>query len=256
MPAVRSRLRCDLEWRTTLLTLLLLPLLLGLGVWQLQRAGEKRQLATKFAAQQAAQPAALQRLWGSAAAELAYRPVTVQGRFDSDRYLLLDNRLRQGRFGYEVLALFHLSDSPRSVLVNRGWVAGDPARRSLPAIHQPQGERRLQANVYVAPGAPYRLAAPSLEGTWPLVVQQLDMSLLSPLLEQRLDRELFPHSLRLAASDPAGLETGWPLLNISPAKHTAYAVQWFSMAAVLLLIFIARSTNIWQLLRGRDIGEN
>jgi surfeit locus 1 family protein len=87
------------------------------------------------------------------------------------------------------------------------------------------------------------------------VLQALDMAAVRPVLESRLGRELFPWSLRLAEGDRAAFEAGWPLANASPAKHTAYAVQWFSMAAALVLVFLLRSSNLWQLLRGPTSGE-
>jgi len=43
------KLTLDLEWRTVALTALLLPLLIGLGFWQLDREQEKRALAERFA---------------------------------------------------------------------------------------------------------------------------------------------------------------------------------------------------------------
>lgn len=250
------RLQFDLEWRTTVFTLVLLPILVGLGFWQLQRAEEKRALTASFSQRQAAEPVALGSLWRATAGELAYRPVTVTGRFDPRHYLLLDNRVRRGRFGYEVLSVLNIAGGDRSVLVNRGWVAGDPARRSLPEVEQPKGEHTVEATAYVAPGDPYLLAEQALEGEWPIVIQALEMDKLEPLLEQRLGGDLFPWSLRLSEGDDAALEAGWPLVNASPAKHTGYAVQWFSMAAVLLLVFLLRSSNLWQLLRGKPTGEN
>lgn len=254
-PAPARRLRLDFEWRTTVLTLVLLPVLVGLGFWQLQRAGEKQALAEAYAQRQRAQPVGLQALWQASPAELAYRRVEVSGSFDPQRYLLLDNRIRDGRFGYEVIALLRLSGSDRSVLVNRGWVAGDPSRRTLPRLEQPAGSHTLTAEVYVAPGDPYVLGEQPLEGSWPLVLQALEMDKLEPALEQRLQTDLFSRSLRVMPGDPVALEAGWPLVNVSPAKHTGYAVQWFSMAAALVVVFILRSSNLWPLLRGRSTGE-
>ena len=48
-----AQLEFDFEWRITLFTLVLLPLLISLGFWQLQRAEEKAQLAAAFELQQA-----------------------------------------------------------------------------------------------------------------------------------------------------------------------------------------------------------
>lgn len=253
---MRGPLRLDLEWRTTLLTLVLLPLLVSLGFWQLHRADEKQALAEAFAARQAAPPAPLQSLWQAPGAELGFRLVTVTGRFDPAHYLLLDNRVRDGRFGYEVVAVLDIAGSDRSVLVNRGWVPGDPGRRTLPEIEQPTGEVTLRASIYVPPGDPYLLGEQALDGSWPLVLQALEMGKLEGALQQRLGRDFFAWSLRLADDDPSALTAGWAAVNVKPARHTGYAVQWFTMAAVLLLVFLLRSSNLWQLLRGRNQQES
>lgn len=250
-----ARLQFDLEWRTTVLTLVLLPVLVGLGFWQLQRAEDKRAIAAVFEQRRTAEPVELEALWGAPVDELAFRAVTVTGGFDPERYLLLDNRIREGQFGYEVVAVLAIAGSDRAVLVNRGWVPGDPARRTLPRVEQPAGQQTLSASVYVAPGKAYLLGEQALDGDWPLVLQALEMDKLVPVLESRLGQTLYPRTLRLAPEDPAALQAGWPPLNVSPAKHTGYAVQWFCMAAVLLLVFLLRSSNLWQLLRRRT-GEN
>lgn len=251
----RRALRFDLEWRTTALTLVLLPLLVGLGFWQLQRAGEKQALAAVFAERRAGPAAPLESLWRAPEDQLRYRPVTVRGRYDPERYLLLDNRIRDGRFGYEVVSLLRVDGGERAVLVNRGWVPGDPARRALPRVETPAGEVALAGSVYVPPGEPYLLGEQSLEGGWPLVLQALEMERLEQTLEQRLGLDLFPWSLRLAADDTTALAAGWETVNVSPAKHRAYAAQWFAMAGALLLVFLLRSSNLWQLLRSRDNPE-
>ena len=42
----------------------------------------------------------------------------------------------------------------------------------------------------------------------------------------------------------------WQIVNVSPEKHTGYAVQWFVMAVVLGIFYILRSSNLWQLVVG------
>jgi len=249
-------LHLQLEWRLTLFTLVLLPVLLSLGAWQLQRAEQKRELATRYEARQQGEPLALSALPANASPEsLAYQRVRLQGRYVPGEYLLQDNRVQQGRFGYEVIALFALSEGGYA-LVNRGWIEGDPARRTLPVPGSVSGEHALEGELYVPPDPPYLLAEQPLPlDAWPQVIQALQMEHLAPPLAERLGAPVFPHSVRLAAGGPGALRIDWPLINVSPQKHEAYAVQWFAMAFALALLYLLRSTNLWLLLRARQ-GDN
>ena len=63
--------RFDFEWRITLFTMLVLPLLVGLGVWQLQRAQEKASVEASWEARQNQAPLILGPLWDEPAETLA-----------------------------------------------------------------------------------------------------------------------------------------------------------------------------------------
>ncbi len=63
MSSLKPGLRFDLEWRITLFTLVMVPLMVSLGFWQLQRAQEKAHLAAAFEERQQQAPAPLSRLW-------------------------------------------------------------------------------------------------------------------------------------------------------------------------------------------------
>lgn len=245
-------LEFDIEWRTAALTAILLPLLIALGFWQLDREAEKRALESRYASRSGLAPAPLFEL-PEAPAELAYRPVLLRGEFVRDEYLLLDNRLRDGRFGYEVIALFRLEDAPGYALVNRGWVAGDSARRSLPRVETPAPGAVIEGQVYLPPDAPFLLAEQELAvDGWPRVIQAVEMDKLAPALAERLGAPVYPHLIRLNPGEASALAADWPVVNLSPQTHRGYAVQWFTMAAVLVLFFVLRSSNLWSLLRHRS----
>ena len=99
---------------------LLAPLFAGLGYWQLQRAAEKEAV---LAAREHAQSAATLRLIGDEDANaLHLREVSAACRADAERQFLLDNRVYEGRVGYEVLLPCQLA-SGSVVLINRGWIS-------------------------------------------------------------------------------------------------------------------------------------
>ena len=241
-------LRLDLEWRISLLTLVLLPALVLLGFWQLQRADEKATLATTWEMRRHQPAVPLTALDQHLPAALAYTPVELTGRFLQGRYFLLDNRINGGRFGYEVLALFEQRDPDLIVLVNRGWVAGDSVREILPEIPPVVGNVQITGHVYVSPGSPYLLAEQVLGPGWPKRIQAVEMNKLSPAVEASTGAGVYPFPVRINEAEPGALTVDWKIVNVSPEKHRGYAVQWFTMAAVLGLFFVFRSSNLWQLL--------
>jgi len=248
-------LRFSFEWRLTLLTLTLIPLLLSLGFWQLERADEKRLLAQRYQERAGLPPLSaqeLQDLLNTTPRErwfelIADRSIFVDGRIDPDRYVLIDNQTRNGQFGYDVVVF--VETNTLWVPVNLGWMAGDPARRTLPQPRLRDGSRQVSGRVYLPSSAPYMLVDPAPVTSLPSVVQRLqtDMIDADALFDSR--RQLLPVEIRIKGNDPLALQADWPVVNQSPAKHTGYAVQWFTMCAVLLLAFIFGSSNLWSLVR-------
>ena len=236
------------EWRITLFTAVMVALMVWLGLWQLQRAEEKAALATAFTQRQAQRPALLSALWDEPPAALAYVPVRLTGTFLQDEYFLLDNRISGGRFGYEVLGILQLDDDSGTVLVNRGWIAGDPSRRELPEVPRVAGQVNLTGHVYVAPGAPYLLAEQQLQAGWPKRIQAVEMDKLKPPIMAVTPGTVFPYPVRIDADGTGALRVDWKVVNVSPQKHQGYALQWFTMAAVLFVFYVLRCSNLWQLL--------
>ena len=244
-------LKLDLEWRISLVTALLLPGLLLLGFWQLQRADEKTALASAWELRAQQHPAQLEDLDWHKPQSLAYVPVELRGSFSPDKYFLLDNRIHDGRFGYEVLSLFEPESGGGPVLVNRGWVPGDPGRLSLPEPTPVSGEVRITGHIYVAPGKPYLLMEQVLEPGWPKRIQAVEMDKILVEIGDSPGGRVFPYPVRIDTAQPGALTVDWKIINVSPEKHTGYAFQWFTLAAVLGLFYILRNSNLWQLISGK-----
>jgi surfeit locus 1 family protein len=223
----------------SLAMLAIVPLMMWLGSWQLDRAHWKQSLVDRHIAS-ASQPAvALDTLGGDLAAA-RYRKVHVAGRYDIEHQLLLDNRMYDGHPGYEVLTPLRLADG-RELLVNRGWVPAVPDRSVLPAVAGPAGAVTLTASIDLPPEKTFRLADVEESGAgWPRVIQQL----VPAQLETLLGKPLLPVILLLDAHDQNGFVRDWkPVYGVTPDKHRAYAMQWFTLALVLLIIYFSVNTK-------------
>ncbi|MDR6710765.1 cytochrome oxidase assembly protein ShyY1 [Pseudomonas hunanensis] len=214
----------------TLVVLALLPGLIALGCWQLRRADEKRALLDSYAERSVEAPqtvAHLQQL-----PDPAFYRVQLYGHFDSEHSLLLDNRLRDGQVGVELLQPFLDQSSGLWLLVNRGWLPW-PDRRVPVRFDTPVQALALQASVYVAPGSAFQLHPDPVGGHWPQLLTAIDVG---PLW-QRLGRQGFAHELRLEPG-PASYGLAWPVVAMGPEKHLGYAVQWFALSAALVLLYL------------------
>ncbi|TQV70714.1 SURF1 family protein [Exilibacterium tricleocarpae] len=244
----RTQFTLEFNWKITLVTVLFLPVLIGLGFWQLDRAEEKRQIIGAFEQRLNLPPVDVD-TQDDAYALQSHQAVTLTGSFNQQQWFLLDNRVRRGQAGFEVLVPFYTSEG-KWIIVNRGWVKANALRTDLPEVEFPAGEVTIRGRLRLVQGD-LVLSDDVAEGDgWPRIVQTERVLILNRLLED-FDHTLWRFSVRIDADDPAALEAGWPLINTSPAKHIGYAVQWFALAAALLVLLVFANTNLWAVLSSR-----
>lgn len=207
-------------------------LMIRLGFWQLDRAAEKVELHQHFAERATAPRLSLDGTATEEASDELWRPALLSGTPMSPM-LLLDNRVRNGIPGYEVLTPVRLPDS-RTVLLNRGWLKAPQRRDEWPEIAPLGTLSNARGRIAPAPSTGIRLgnAAPERgpDGTWR--IQDLDFPRLSKTLKTRLE----PYQILLDADQAGGFDRAWILPDPSSAKHEAYAFQWFAMAAALFFL--------------------
>lgn len=222
-----------MSFRTSVkLTLLLLVLALifaRLGYWQLQRKAEKELLFEAFAS------APVLRLEDAIAGQHRFARVRVTGHYDSERHVLLDNRMLNGRPGVHVLTPFFTSGG-RVLLINRGWLPMPPDRSALPAVPTDSAMRSLSGRLNRLPTDGPRLGeADVLEpANWPALVTYFDQA----PIEQALGLALEPFLLQLDADEESGFQDReWKAAVMEPGMHGAYAAQWFGLAAAAIVIW-------------------
>lgn len=227
--------RFEPRWSLTLLTLLLLALFLRMGFWQLERAKEKEMLTQRFEAGLNAPPISLDTL-PLDPGDWEHVPITVTGIYDNAHPILLDNKIHAHRVGYEVLTPLYIPEKRRTVLINRGWIPAPSERSILPAIPEVKGEQTLTGMIYLPSEKSLRLKhIEEPPNTWPLRVQTLTVT----ELKKRFNTPLYPFVIRLKSDAKDGFVRDWQPVNLPPYKHIGYAVQWFTFALVLIIIFIA-----------------
>lgn len=215
-----------------LLVIVLLSLLLGLGRWQLRRAVEKEAMLARVAdvlSQRIPQSLAE----ASAGAETDYAWAEGRGRFVDGPALLLDNQRRGEAVGVQVFRVFQ-PEGGRPLLVDLGWLPLD-AQRHLPRSDAPASPLSVRG-LLLPPPSPGLALGPAYDASdrqrW--LLTRIDLAALSGALNQ----PLAPRVLRLDPGLPIGHARDLDILpnTLPPEKHRAYALQWFSLAAALLVL--------------------
>jgi surfeit locus 1 family protein len=222
----------------TLATLLVLPLFLSLGFWQLDRAEQKRTLHHEFESRQAAREINLNKedALRNNFDELHWRKVTIEGIFSRDFNILLDNQVENSVAGYFVYTPFKLKQQDVWVLVNRGWVPAGVSREIPPEIAVEEEALQITGSVKSPPKTGILLAENIVErlGEGIARVQKLELA----GLEETLNLELVPYVVRMSPESPAGFARSWKAPGTGEEKHLGYAFQWFAMATAIFVIYM------------------
>ncbi len=215
-----------------LLGICLLPLLVGMGIWQLQRAEHKQQALDAVAETLRSQPLEWEQL--NAGAD-RYRKAQLEGSYLQNADWLVDNQTFRGRFGYRVVTPFCLGQ--RCMLVDRGWIAGNLNRDILPEINTPEGLLRLSGSLDLPMQNPLDIGNEPVN-TSPFRVQEL----ITEEIAQKHQIALSPWIMRLDQDQAGHYQVVWQPVVVGPEKHWGYAVQWFAMAVtlVILLVYVYR----------------
>ncbi len=222
------------SWLILIVTAVGVFCLSSLGVWQLQRAEEKKQILRDSKAQNNNTPQSI-RLPVVEPEKLRYQRIELQGSYISSKQFVLDNQIQDHKVGYNILTPFRVSNTDFVVLVDRGWVALENSRQQLPEVNVSEELRTITGTVYALFGKPYTLGEIDNGNTnWPRLVQYLDFDVLG----NRLGKTLQPFTLRLDGDQQDGYLREWQIFAFSPNRNLAYAVQWFALALALLVIFV------------------
>lgn len=208
-----------------LLLLAVTSVLIALATWQYQRADEKAALLAQLSDRLVSETLS----WADAdapLANLADRPMRLRGRFLPKYRLALDNQIRAGRVGVELLVLFQPEASASAVLVNLGWVPSDRnGGVALPSGIPADGEivgRVHQPSAFITLGEPELLA-----NVWR--VGRVEPAYWST----RWQYAIKPWVLRLDAGAPGAYLRDWSPTSaqqLGPDRHRAYAFQWLCLA--------------------------
>jgi surfeit locus 1 family protein len=201
-----------------------------LGDWQLNRAAEKMQLQERI--EQAGRHAPIH--LGAAQmdpAEVVYFRVEANGEFKRDATIYIDNRVRNGVAGYEIVTPLRVEGSAHYVLVDRGWVQAGVSRSQLPEVATPAGMVVVEG--IALPGNP-RVFELSSEVQAGPVWQNVTVD----RYRKAFGLDLQPIVLHQQSDLGDGLLREWKRPDVGIDRHRGYALQWFSMSVVIIAAYV------------------
>ncbi|APE32332.1 Surfeit locus 1 [Halomonas aestuarii] len=194
----------------------LVALGLALGLWQWERAADKRDYLARLAA--------APRLEAPAETPPPGARLVLRGEYLAAETLFLDNRTHEGRLGVAPLTPFRDLQG-RRWLVQRGFLATGPTR-DAPSIETPGGVVTLEGR-WQASGDATPLFGPNHVGNR---LQRIDLSAWGAG---------FAHAGWLHLEEgPGHLESWWQPSVVPPERHLGYALQWWGLALAALVIML------------------
>ena len=203
--------------------------LVSLGLWQLDRADQKRTIEAAIVNANTGPVELIAN--GRELLDKEYFHVRLQGNYLSDKQFIYDNQIVDQVSGYYVLTPFILTDQLGVILVNRGFIPWNGQRERLADIAVDSVSREIKVQVS-NPIKRMELKATDVSRQFPVLIQAIDFD----VLEEVSKLEFVKVVGLLDPSSSDGYVRKWEPFTGSIEKHIGYAIQWFLMALVLAII--------------------
>ncbi|MFE0103034.1 SURF1 family protein [Streptomyces sp. NPDC059009] len=214
----------------TLIALVLIPVMIELGFWQLHRH-EHRVAQNKLISDAlAAEPVPAEQLTSPGHAvsrSQLYRRVTATGTFDTKHEVVVRRRTNSDdQVGAHVLTPFVLKDG-KVLLVNRGWVEANGPQTAFPKVPAPpKGEITVTGRLM----ADETSAESGIKNVKGLPDRQI-MLISSGQQAQALGKKVLGGYIEQTAPEADSPELIGEPNHSDIGPHMAYAVQWWLFAA-------------------------
>jgi surfeit locus 1 family protein len=203
-----------------------------LGAWQIKRYEFKQNLIQSYD-RGLIQPAKEFVTVMQDTQDADLRRVITQGHYQAALTFLLPNKMYHSQLGYEVFTPLQIAHEKKLLIVDRGWIpaamATSFAKPEVGIQAVPGYLKTIDKHVFIL--GENILPANSVAN---YQLQKIDLNDLQKLTSQTY----FPIILRLDPKAPNGFTRDWIIVNMLPARHLGYAVQWFVMAMVLAIALI------------------
>lgn len=226
-----NTLRSPRFWLLTFAALMVAVTTFSLGQWQLRRADQKETLQAAIEAQKVLPALDNKALVATKKiASAMHRAMTVQGEWQSEHTVYLDNRPMSGKTGFWVLTPLALQGTDQVILVQRGWVPRNFMDRAvLPDVQTPPGLVKITGRIAPPPSKLYEFKG--------VDTGRLRQNIELKAYQMETGLQLLDVSLLQTGNASEGLLRDWAAPNVGIDKHYGYAFQWFGLCALVVGLY-------------------
>ena len=208
-----------------------LALLVGLGIWQIERLHEKEALIATVQAGISAPPVPLADALARGAANAEWRHVRVTGHFLHDKEIYVFSRGPKGAVGVDIVTPLVLMDGG-TVLIDRGFVPEALHESKTRQAAQVTGEVSLTGVLRLSQQPGLFTPAPNTDTRLWFVKDVPSMAKTAGVIVPSL----------IIEADATPNPGGWPLGGQTRVEfandHLQYAVTWFGLALALSGVYL------------------
>ena len=209
--------------------IIFVPITISLGLWQIERANEKKVIISNYDKLLVSTPIALQKEQPLE----NWQPIETVGAYQ-DLVIYEDNAINSGKAGFKVYHLFQNGDGT-FIFVHRGFIERNLIKNNLPRIDTPVGIKNIKGTTLFKQNNTF---VKNIEESDIRIIQEFNTSVLIERFPILKDRYLHPFLFNLDVRDADKFQPIEKPVNMTATKHIGYAIQWFGLCAALIILTI------------------
>ena len=209
--------------------IIFVPITISLGLWQIERANEKKVIISNYDKLLVSTPIALQKEQPLE----NWQPIETVGAYQ-DLVVYEDNAINSGKAGFKVYHLFQNGDGT-FIFIHRGFIERNLIKNNLPRIDTPVGKKNIKGTTLFKQNNTF---VKNIEESDIRIIQEFNTSVLIDRFPILKDRYLHPFLFNLDVRDADKFQPIEKPVNMTATKHIGYAIQWFGLCAALIILTI------------------
>ena len=209
--------------------IIFVPITISLGLWQIERANEKKVIISNYDKLLVSTPIALQKEQPLE----NWQPIETVGAYQ-DLIIYEDNAINGGKAGFKVYHLFQNGDGT-FIFVHRGFIERNLIKNNLPRIDTPLRKKNIKGTALFKQNNTF---VKNIEESDIRIIQEFNTSVLIERFPILKDRYLHPFLFNLDVRDADKFQPIEKPVNMTATKHIGYAIQWFGLCAALIILTI------------------